>query len=211
MANIGVDLDGVCYSFSEDSRIVVANHRGIDPLELEVAKVWDFMKIQWGMEYDDYWKIWYEDVARDHDGGWLRLPPEPGTVEGLNALRDAGHTIHIMTYRKGGEINTMKWIHRYEIPYDGLHIGRDKRTGRKSPPLAVGASSGTSHGTLTLPRRSECSPGTTSSMPCDDRWCPACVGASMLKAAQRGDVEQWWEEGDEDWPFAGVEPKGQDQ
>jgi hypothetical protein len=31
-----------------------------------------------------------------------------------------------MTYRKGGEINTMKWIHRYEIPYDGLHIGRDK-------------------------------------------------------------------------------------
>jgi 5'-nucleotidase len=116
MAHIGVDCDGVIYEFHEDARIVVANHRGIDPSELTEAKVWDFMVEQWN--------IWFQDVAKE--GGWLRLPPVPGTVEGLKKLQKKGHTIHIITSRKGGEINTVKWIQKHKIPYDTLHIGRDK-------------------------------------------------------------------------------------
>lgn len=124
MAHIGVDLDGVVYEFHEDARVVVANHQGIDPSELTSATVWDFMSEQWGVSQRTFWKIWFEDVARE--GAWLRLHPVPGTIKGLKALQKAGHTVHIITSRKGGEVNTVKWIQKHKIPYDTLHIGRDK-------------------------------------------------------------------------------------
>jgi 5'-nucleotidase len=124
MAHIGVDCDGVVYEFHEDAKIVVANHRGIDPSELTTAKVWDFMIEQWGMESKEFWDLWFKDVAKE--GAWMRLPPVEGTVEGLKRLQKAGHTIHIITSRKGGEVNTVKWIQKHKIPYDTLHIGRDK-------------------------------------------------------------------------------------
>lgn len=124
MAHIGVDNDGVMYEFHEAARVVVANHRGIDPGELTTAKVWDFMVEQWGMDHKTFWKIWFAD--NEDGGGWLRLPPVPGTVEGLKKLQKAGHTIHIITSRKGGEINTVKWLQKYNVPHDSLHIARDK-------------------------------------------------------------------------------------
>src|SRR3990167_9194143 len=113
MAHIGVDVDGVCYPFTDDASIVVADFLHIDQMELPVPKVWDFMSEQWGVDQKTFWEIWYEDVARG--GAWLRLPPVPGTLEGLHLLRDAGHSIHIITHRKGGEVNTMKWIQKYDI------------------------------------------------------------------------------------------------
>lgn len=124
MAHIGVDNDGVMFAFHEAARIVVANHLRIDPIELPPAKVWDFMSVQWGLDHKTFWKIWFDDNA--NGGGWLRLPPVDGTVEGLKTLQKAGHTIHIITSRKGGEVATVKWLQKYKVPYDTLHIGRDK-------------------------------------------------------------------------------------
>lgn len=124
MAHIGCDLDGVLYPFTECARVVVADHMGCDPLDLEEAKVWDFMTEQWGMDQRKFWDIWFKDVARGT--AWCRLPPAPGSVEGLKRLQKKGHTTHIITSRKGGEVNTVKWIQEHKIPYDTLHIGRDK-------------------------------------------------------------------------------------
>lgn len=121
---IGVDVDGVGYSFTEDARIVVADWMNIHPLELDPAKEWDFMLTQWGMDFDTFWRIWAEDVARGN--AWLRFPPEVGYVEGITALRDAGHQTIIITNRKGGELATMQWLQKHDVPYDGLFIGRDK-------------------------------------------------------------------------------------
>lgn len=124
MAHIGVDLDGVCYPFTEDARVVVADFLHCDPLDLPDPKVWDFMSEQWSVDQKTFWQIWYADVAQG--GAWCRLPPVDGTLEGLNALRDAGHSIHIMTHRQGGEMQTVRWIQEFDVPYDTLHIGRDK-------------------------------------------------------------------------------------
>lgn len=124
MAHIGIDLDGVMYPFHEDARIVVADYLHIHPIELDDAKCWDFMTDQWGVDQKTFWQIWFEDVARGN--AWLRMPPADGTVEGIHRLRDAGHSTHIITSRKGGEVATVNWIHKYDIPYDTLHIGRDK-------------------------------------------------------------------------------------
>lgn len=124
MAHIGVDLDGVLYPFTECARIVVAEHLGIQPEELAEVAVWDFMTEQWGMDQRLFWDIWFKDVAKGN--GWCRLDPIEGTERGLKLLRRKGHTIHIITSRKGGELNTVKWIQNHKIPYDSLHIGRDK-------------------------------------------------------------------------------------
>lgn len=124
MARIGADVDGVGYAFTEDARIVCANWLNVHPLELDPAKVWDFMLIQWGIDFETFWRIWHEDMARG--GAWLRLPPCDGYVEGLTDLRDAGHEVIICTNRKGGEVATMQWIQKHNVPYDGLFIGRDK-------------------------------------------------------------------------------------
>lgn len=124
MAHIGVDLDGVLYPFTEDARVVVSEFLGIHPVELDTPKVWDFMSEQWGVDQATFWRVWYEDVNRG--GGWSRMPPVPGSIEGLHDLKSAGHSIHIVTSRKGGEMNTARWIQTHDIPYDTLHIGRDK-------------------------------------------------------------------------------------
>lgn len=121
---IGADADGVGYPFTEDARIVVAEHLRIDPSELEDPRVWDFMSEQWGVDQTTFWDIWAKDVAKGL--AWLRFPPEDGYVEGITNLRDAGHKVIICTNRKGGELATMQWIQKYDIPYDGLFIGRDK-------------------------------------------------------------------------------------
>lgn len=122
--HIGVDCDGVLYDFTEDARLVVAQHLGTEYTNLEPAKVWDFMTEQWGLDQRTFWKLWFKAV-RDDDA-WFRLPPVEGSVEGLKRLQKAGHKIHIVTSRKGGELNTVRWIQEYGIPYDTLHIGRDK-------------------------------------------------------------------------------------
>lgn len=124
MTRIGVDVDGVGYSFTEDARIVVADYLHIHPTELDNPAVWDFMIEQWGVDSETFWRIWGEDVARGT--AWQRFGPEPGYVEGITKLRDAGHQVVIVTNRKGGELATMQWIQTHRVPYDGLFIGRDK-------------------------------------------------------------------------------------
>jgi 5' nucleotidase, deoxy (Pyrimidine), cytosolic type C protein (NT5C) len=124
VARVGADVDGVGYSFTECSRHVVARHLSVDLFDLEDPKVWNYMTEQWGIDQETFWSIWAEDVAAGT--GWLRFPPEDGYVEGITNLRDAGHQVVIVTNRRGGELATMKWIQAYDIPYDGLYIGRDK-------------------------------------------------------------------------------------
>lgn len=121
---LGIDLDGVCAMFEEDSRAVCADWLHLHPLELEPAKVWNFPSEQWGIPMDVFWTIWFEDVARGR--AWWKTPVYEGTLEALTNLRDDGHTIHIVTSRKGGELPTASWIKEFEIPYDTLTIGEDK-------------------------------------------------------------------------------------
>lgn len=124
MAHIGVDLDGVVYDFAEDARIVVANHLNVDVLSLSPAKMWDFWQEQWGVTSELFWKIWFDDIRRGN--AWFRLAPIEGSIEGLASLQDSGHSIHIVTSRRGGELNTVRWLHEYGVPHDTIHIGADK-------------------------------------------------------------------------------------
>jgi 5'-nucleotidase len=123
MRRIGVDLDGVCYEFVHDARVVCAEHLGVATDALPEVTQWDFFE-QWGLTPEEFWRIWFKDVERGR--AWNNRPPTEGATEALTSLRDRGHTIHIVTSRKGGEAATMSWISKHDLPYDTVTIGRDK-------------------------------------------------------------------------------------
>jgi uncharacterized HAD superfamily protein len=51
--------------------------------------------------------------------------PLPGAREGLQALRDQGHTIIIYSARSWSELRlTEAWLKEHGIPYDGIHLGK---------------------------------------------------------------------------------------
>lgn len=53
--------------------------------------------------------------------------PYPGALEFLDQLKSQRHTIQIVTNQiPPTEINTMKWLNEYSVPYDSLHFARDK-------------------------------------------------------------------------------------
>lgn len=121
---VGIDLDGVCYSFTEDSRVVCAEYKHVDPSELPDPACWNFPEEQWDIPMHIFWELWFEDVAKGR--AWRKRPPVDGTVEALNKIMDNGHTIHIISSRKGGEVATLGWVNEFAIPYDTLTIGHDK-------------------------------------------------------------------------------------
>jgi hypothetical protein len=53
--------------------------------------------------------------------------PYPGAVETVRAWHDAGHTIHVASYRDGGCCAaTAAWLHAIGLPYDELICSSEK-------------------------------------------------------------------------------------
>lgn len=124
---IGVDLDGVCYNFGEAYKSYLVRYQGFDESELTEPQTWDFFKEQWGMSTEDFLKYFAMGV---NFGYIFRIgEPMPGAVDGVRALQDAGHTIHIVTHRDVGDhcaANTEHWLKSVGIKYDTLTFSRDK-------------------------------------------------------------------------------------
>jgi FMN phosphatase YigB (HAD superfamily) len=126
MSRVGFDLDGVVYDFrAAHSAFEVA--RGNENCALDLAADhWDYFE-GWGMSLDE----WLTSYAEGVDAGhvlWMG-EPLPGAVEVSKRLKDAGHTIHIVTDRSIGsepQRATREWLDSVGFVYDSLDFNKDK-------------------------------------------------------------------------------------
>lgn len=125
--DIGVDLDGCAYGFTESLREFAVSE-GYDPERLaggghddETASDWEFYKTHWDMDTPEFLDLCHRGV----DAGviFLKGEPFPGAVETIRSLKDKGHYIHVVTNRAFGtrsHHNTSDWLNQQGIPYDSL-------------------------------------------------------------------------------------------
>lgn len=125
---IGVDLDGVCYSF----------HKGLlDYLETiehdwkithDEPADWHFYR-KWGMSDEEFVRTCNAGVDA---GVVFRGNIHDGAADAIASIKAAGHTIHIITDRQFGSSPeasrraTREWLSEHNIEYDTLTFSADK-------------------------------------------------------------------------------------
>jgi len=124
---IGVDLDDVLYPFVRGLALFIHESTGRPLEELGPATCWEFYERNWGYTENEFLELFEAGV----DAGvvFSEGDPLPGSVEAVRALKEAGHSVHIVTDRFVGRrshANTEEWLAKHEIPYDSLTYSRDK-------------------------------------------------------------------------------------
>lgn len=128
---LGLDVDGVMYGFTHSwitapTTVAYMAKKGIPQPDDPEFHTWnDFERM--GFTLEDF----LTTVRLGVDDGYIFRVGEPfeGCVDVINALKDEGHTIHIITHRDWGEktiVNTMDWFHEYQIPFDTFTFAEDK-------------------------------------------------------------------------------------
>jgi hypothetical protein len=123
---IGIDIDDVLYPWYDTAHqlcVEAGITNGVTPCT-------------WA-PYEDYGctdQEWYRVLSAGAQTGALYdAEPISGTVEQLCRLRDAGHTVHLVTargsLRHGPRIQmlTIQWLHQHGVPHDSLTFAKDKR------------------------------------------------------------------------------------
>jgi 5'-nucleotidase len=126
---IGIDLDGVCYDFTNSLRYYLVEYEGFWEEDLTPSTCWDFYQVDWGLTFDEYKK--YTDEGVDAGVVFLYGDTLPGAIDGLLSLKQAGHTLHACTNRFFGtkaKENTMKWLERTGLNniFDTVTFSKDK-------------------------------------------------------------------------------------
>ena len=127
---VGFDLDGVLYDFGNSVR------RYLDSIgrpysfhaDKDEPHTWNFFE-HWGMDRHEFAQICHDGA----DAGYVFTgPARPNAVWAVQAVKEAGHTVVIITDRQFGsrpEVshdNTRNWLAQHNIPYDELHFSADK-------------------------------------------------------------------------------------
>lgn len=131
MARVGVDLDGVLYDFGAAFRDYMISEHSWKPEWCVLPKRWEFYE-DWGISLAGFKRLCHD--AADKGVLWNKSGPIMGwsDVEALCELRDAGHTIHIVTHRGFGSHRsasheaTARWLGQFKVPYDTLTFSGDK-------------------------------------------------------------------------------------
>lgn len=125
MSKIGVDIDDVLFPWA-DTAHMLCERAGITN----------------GRMYDS-WQMWesYGCTKKDWlnavkgmvlDGYYVTRHPMPGALESMERLKQAGHTIHLVTARGkfalGAQIRTatIEWLDKFQVPHDTLTFSPDK-------------------------------------------------------------------------------------
>lgn len=128
---IALDLDGVCFNFTDALHAWAVDHFLIDPSATKVAATWDWFKHEWGWESGEF----EEHMLDAIEFGDLYARPSfvyPGVIEGVAELRRRGHTIHVITDRARfgppgmAAEQTFRWLAENEIVADSVTFARDK-------------------------------------------------------------------------------------
>lgn len=128
LLRIGSDLDGVVQDFHLNwtSYMVHAGH--FDPARVDTSDqvAWS-MAEHYGITSEEFDAYFEEGV----EAGYIfcQGDPLPGSLETLNKLFWAGHSIHFLTARTIGTKfahNTLDWLHEKGFMYDGITFSYDK-------------------------------------------------------------------------------------
>ena len=124
---IGLDLDGCLYNFEDSVRQYLAGH-GYPRELMPDPERWSFHE-DWGLTLEAFKTTCNRGV---NDGVIFNYGrPYDGVTESVQRIRDAGHTIHVITARFYGEpgvaqMLTVSWLARYSIPFDTITFSHDK-------------------------------------------------------------------------------------
>lgn len=126
---IGIDLDGTCFPFTELLIDFVEKKTGIKyniPPEFEMWRGWKITRERWFELYEEFVLNKGLEIADIY----------PNVVSTLKYLHEQGHHIHIITHRlfpdKGSKLRTMmiystvNWLEKMNVYYDSLLIMKDK-------------------------------------------------------------------------------------
>jgi len=125
---IGFDVDGVIYRFTKAYHLWLNENKGMS-LDVDAeAQTWDWF-LEWETP-EEFKKNLHQSV----DSGqmyWTGELYEPQIGQNLRELRDAGHTIHIVTARLFGvekcpEEATKHFFEVSDLIYDTLTVSKDK-------------------------------------------------------------------------------------
>lgn len=127
---IGFDLDGVLYNFGDSVKRYL-DHIGQGHIWKSgptAEPFWEFYK-DWGWTGKQFVELCNDGA----DAGFIFCgPTREGAVEAVQAVKDMGHTVVIITDRAFGKtpevshIHTRDWLYEHRIPYDELYFSADK-------------------------------------------------------------------------------------
>lgn len=125
---VGFDLDGVVYNWHGSLREYVMRQTGQPASDFPDPEEWNFYE-KWGLTLEQF----IDYCNRGVDDGIIFQwgEPLPGAVESWQRIKDAGHTIHVVTDRRAGDpgaahLGTVSWLHEYGLPFDSLTFSSDK-------------------------------------------------------------------------------------
>lgn len=128
MSRVGIDLDGVCYDFGASVREYLI-HAGVKfRHECPEPTRWEFYE-DWGLSLEQFLTACHRGV----EAGiiFTHGDPFPGVAEAFGRIKDAGHTIHIVTDRSFGKAGaseraTRAWLDQHGLAFDSLTFTTDK-------------------------------------------------------------------------------------
>ena len=131
MANVGLDVDGVIYNYVKSLREYIHVLNGT-PLEMMPdALGWNFMKDQWNLTMDQYYKI--VTMGIKHDDFLKTGDKIEGCKEAIDYIYHVRKDrITLVTARDFGGIEdlaraaTIHWLQDNEIPYHELILTHQK-------------------------------------------------------------------------------------
>jgi 5' nucleotidase, deoxy (Pyrimidine), cytosolic type C protein (NT5C) len=128
---VGIDLDGCVYDFVEACRQYVAVATGRPLAELERYPRTYRFPTEWGIAWEDFNDLWKAGVENGYI--WRVGVPLPGSCAAIHAIRERGHTVHLVTHRNNmpaaerlAQANTEAWLYERGIPYDTITYAEDK-------------------------------------------------------------------------------------
>lgn len=124
---VGVDIDDVLYPWSEVAHRLSVR-AGLTQPGTPTPPTWAPFEV-YGCPADD----WYAVLADGARTGELYFDhPMPLARDALTRIRDAGHTVHLVTARgflHNGDLirrHTVQWLAAHRIPHDTLTFSRQK-------------------------------------------------------------------------------------
>lgn len=131
MARIGIDLDGVLYDFGSAFRAYLVNMHSWQKEWCPDAQRWEFYE-DWGISLAGFVRLCNEAADRHMLWDVENVLGGRVVIDELARLKDAGHSIHVITNRSFGShravshMATAGWLNRCKVPYDTLTFSADK-------------------------------------------------------------------------------------
>ena len=122
---LGIDLDGVVADFNAGWIDLHRAEFGSD-LHPSMVETWDCLAELGGFaDMEGFW-TWAQG-SEDRPSIFRHLDPYPDALPTLNRLRDAGHSIVVITTKPQWAVtDTLRWLADNEMPTREVHISDDK-------------------------------------------------------------------------------------